>query len=45
MEGLLRLLSETTKHVARCAKAKRKENREERWTGIKESIAKWWRSD
>ena len=45
VEALLGLLRETTKHVAQCAKAKRKENRKERWTRTKKSIAKWWRGD
>ena len=41
VEALLGRLRETTKHVAQCAKAKRKEQ----WTRAKKSIAKWWRSD
>lgn len=43
IEALLGLLDDATKHVAQCAKAKRKEDRRRRWVETREAIRKWWR--
>lgn len=43
VEALLGLLGDAVKHVARCAKAKRKEDRRRRWAEVKKGVAGWWR--
>lgn len=43
VEALLGLLNNTVKHVAQCAKVKRKENRRRRWWEARERIVAGWR--